>query len=137
MAKHPPVTVHARRRLFTLAAGLAVGVLAAGCSGQGSAAQTDADAPISIETTPTAIAVQNRAGLPLTDVTVGVLAYGGLEFTRTLTRIENSERRTVLMSDLRSRDGSPFNARLMRAKSVRLRASDAAGKQYEIELPMN
>jgi hypothetical protein len=117
---------------------IATAVLSTGCSEQGSAAeQPDANAPVLIEVSQAAIAVQNRAGNPLTDITVTVVAYGGIEFSKTLLRIESSERRQIPMGDFRSRDGSRYNVQLTRPKTVRLRASDVAGKRYEIEMPFN
>ena len=50
-------------------------------------------------------------------------------------RIENSAKRQILLSEFRSREGTPFNVRLARPKAVRLRARDTAGNSYDIESP--
>jgi hypothetical protein len=138
MATYSRCIFHDWAPLTITLAVIAAAVLAAGCSEQGSASQqADANAPVLIETSQTSIAVQNRAGLPLTDVSVTLVPSGGIEFGKTLPRIENSERREIPLGDFRSRDGSRYNFRSMRPKMVRLRASDVAGKRYEIEVPFN
>lgn len=112
-----------------------VAILAGGCSEQGSASQADANAPVTIDLSEGSLTVRNRAGLPLTDVTLGVVVYGGTEFARFFSRIESSEQRQVMLSDLTSRDGTRFNRTMMRPKSIRLRARDMTGKSYEVERP--
>jgi hypothetical protein len=79
------------------------------------------------------ITVENRAGMALSDVRVAVIAYNGLEFTTRFPRIENSQRREISFGELSGRDGTQFNPRFYRPKSVRLHASDVRGKEYEIE----
>ena len=79
------------------------------------------------------ITVENRAGMALSDVTVAVLAYNGLEFTTRFPRMENSQRRDISFTELSGRDGTQFNPRFAKPGSLRLRASDVAGKQSRIE----
>jgi hypothetical protein len=111
-------------------------VLAAGCASGGMPEPPPADAPIVVEVSPTMVTFQNKTGMPLTSVTVAILPYGpGGEFTRRLSRIENTIKRDVPLGEFRGRDGTPLNLRVTRPKSVRLEAEDATGKKYEVEVP--
>lgn len=129
-----------RRRL---AAVVSIGALAlasaslSGCAGEGSAQQASEDSPVLIEVNSTFITLQNRAGLPLTEVTVAVIPYSRTEFTRFLPRLESGEKRDVMMSELSSRDGTTFSPRVVKARSVRVTGVDVVGKQYEVEVPWN
>ena len=120
----------------TLAAVLVAVALASGCSNQGSAARASADAAIPLEVSPTMVTFQNKTGMPLMSVTLAILPYGpGGEFTRRLSRVENTIKRDVPLGEFRGRDGTPLNLRVTRPKSVRLKAEDATGKSYEVEVP--
>lgn len=107
-----------------------------GCSSQGSPERASADAAIPLEISSGGITFQNKTGAPLMSVTLAILPYGpGGEFTRRLSRIENTIKREVPLGDFRGRDGTPLNLRVTRPKSVRLKAEDATGKTYEVEVP--
>jgi hypothetical protein len=97
---------------------------------------TATDTPIVLEVSPTMVTFQNKTGLPLMSVTLAILPYGpGPEFTRRLSRIENTIKREVPLGEFRGRDGTPLNLRVTRPKSVKLQAEDATGKKYEVEVP--
>lgn len=113
----------------------ALAVLAAGCSEEGSAARVAEDAPVFVELSQTFVTLQNRSGLPLAEVSITIVPHGPTEFTRLLSRVENSGKRQVPLTEFRSRDGTPLNLRVVRPKSVRVRAQDVAGKSYELEVP--
>jgi hypothetical protein len=120
----------------TLAAFVVTAALTTGCSNQGSPERASADSPIALDVSPTMVTFQNKTGLPLMSVTLSILPYGpGGEFTRRLSRVENTIKREVPIGDFRGRDGTPLNLRVSRPKTVRLRAEDAAGKAYEMEVP--
>lgn len=106
-----------------------------GCSDAGSAETVSADAPLVIETSQAFVTFQNRTGLPLNEVEISILPYGPGEYRRRLTRIENTMKREVPLTQFQGRDGTPFNLRVTRPKAVRVKAQDAAGKSYEIEVP--
>jgi hypothetical protein len=117
-----------------LAAALIAGSVAStACSQQGSAEQLNA--PVLITTRQTVIAFQNRAGVPLNDIKLTVVAYGNTEFTRMLGRMDTEESREVNLNQLSSRDGTSFNARLSKPKLVRFTATDVNGKPVEFEVP--
>jgi hypothetical protein len=122
-------------RHLPVVAMFAVTVLAAGCSNQGSAERLPADAPVLLESSQTFVTFQNRAGLALTDVSIAIVPYARTEFTRLVSRVENLEKRQIPLNEFRSRDGTPFNLRAVRPKSLRVRARDATGKSYDVEVP--
>ena len=109
--------------------------LAAGCSERGSAEKLAEDAPLLVSTTSTAVAVLNRAGLPLTDVKMVIVPYGPVVFEKSIARLEATERREVALGEFRSGDGAALNLRFVKPKSVRVSARDVVGKSYEVELP--
>ena len=92
------------------------------------------NAPVLISTRQTVIALQNRAGVPLADIKLTVVAYGNTEFTRMLGRMETEESREVNLNQLSSRDGTSFNARLSKPKLVRFTATDVNGKPVDLEV---
>lgn len=131
-----PRPLHGRDlRWLAAVAVCAVTVLAAGCSGQGSAERAGADAPMRLEVSQGSVTFQNRSGQPLTDVSIVIVPYGPGEFTRLLSRVENTGKRQVPLNEFRGRDGTPFNSRVVRPKAVRVRAQDMSGKNYELEVP--
>lgn len=114
---------------------LLTGAVQGGCAEQGSAERLPADSPVFVETSQTGMTIENRAGLALTDVTIVIVPYGPLEFSTRFVRLEPQDKREIPVSQFRSRDGTTFNSRFHRPKSVRVRARDTAGKSYEIEVP--
>jgi len=112
---------------------LAAALAAASCSERGSAAQLNA--PVTITTRQTVITIANQAGSPINDIKIAVVAYGNTEFTKLLGRMDNAATREVALSELSSRDGTAFNARLSKPKLVRLSAIDLSGKPFDVEVP--
>jgi hypothetical protein len=110
-------------------------LLAAGCSEQGSAQRLPADSPILIEVSQGYVTVQNKAGLALSDVSISIVTYTPVDYSKRMPRMENMEKRQISLGDFHSPDGTPYNAGFIRAKSLRLRAKDTVGKSYEIEVP--
>lgn len=108
--------------------------LVSACSGGGSE-RVSADSPIVVEVSQNLVTFQNRTGLPLADVTISIVPYGPGEFTRRLSRIENTAKREVSVSEFRGRDGTPLNLRVTRPKSVKVHAEDQTGKAYDVEVP--
>ena len=134
--EHGDIVSYRRAVLAKTLALIPIAVLATGCSGSGSAAaQVDANAPVLLQVTQPYITVQNHAGMALSDVTVAVVSYGGVEFIKSFPRMENAQRREISFGEFSSRDGTSFNPRFTKAKAVRLRASDVVGKKYEVEAP--
>jgi hypothetical protein len=122
-----------RRSALMLSGVIFAALLAASCSAGGSAAQLNA--PVSITTKQTVITIANQAGTPINDIKIAVVAYGNTEFTKLLGRMDSAATREVALSELSSRDGTAFNARLSKPKLVRLTAIDLSGKTFDVEVP--
>lgn len=132
----PARSLHRRARLvLPVAVLLTAAALAAGCAEEGSAELVAADSPVLLEPSQSYVTLQNRAGLPLVDIRLAIVPYGSTEFTRVLTRIENTAKRQIPLNEFRSRDGTVFNLRVTRPKAVRVTAKDLNGKSYEAEVP--
>lgn len=126
-----------RRRVSSFVVVLVLATAAvSGCAGQGSAQAND-DSPVFIQLNSSFITVQNRAGLPLTEVKVAVVPYSRTEFTKFVPRLESGEKRDIMMGELSSRDGTVFSPRVVKAKAIRVTATDVVGKQYDVEVPWN
>lgn len=89
------------------------------------------DSPIWIETSQLAVTVENRAGVPLTDVSVALV--GSLTFTKTVPRIENAQSATLRINEFTSPDGTHLNLRADTPRTVRVTATDIGGKKYDVE----
>ena len=122
-----------RLSVLTAAALLLLSTATTGCSGSGAATQLE-NAPIAITPHNTLVSLQNNAGMPLTDVRLTVTAYGNVNFTKTLARLENAEAKEVGLNELTSQDGTTFNPRLSRPKAIKVKATDATGKQRDVEV---
>lgn len=111
-----------------------LGVLAVGCSEPGVTSQ-DANAPIKIEMTQMYITVRNHSGLSLNDVSVGIVPVGrSTVFNRFLGRLESSESRNIMLGEFVGRDGTPFNLRVVKPRSVELKGKDVKGQSYNVEV---
>jgi hypothetical protein len=136
-----PVTLR-RRPLATLVT-LAIGLLASGCSdaitrqGEAGAVGSSGTAPaaIAVSTAASLVTVENRAGLPLLDVTVTVKATNGLSFSKPIGRLEDSARREISLGEMRSGDGTTFNTMFHRPREIAVTATDLVGKKYDVTVP--
>jgi hypothetical protein len=105
------------------------------CSGSGRSAQ-DPNAPIRIETSQFSVVIENKVGMPLIDVDVAILPVGGATmFQKYAGRVENAAKREIALADFYGRDGTPFNLRVVRPKTVRVTAKDSTNKAYKVEVP--
>lgn len=131
---HPGVHSRRARRLLSATLTLVAPLVLVGCSEQGSAEQLDS--PVAVTMRNAIVLLENRAEQPLDNITLTVTPYGkNGAFSKALTRMERAERREVALADLTTADGTKFNPMLIRPRQIRLTATDAAGKQYEVELP--
>ena len=83
---------------------------------------------------PPVITVQNRTAEPLIDVSIAIKS-GMLTFTDRVSRLEANERRPIRQGDFTSRDGTSFNLRVARPKTIAVTAKNLDGKQFEVTLP--
>ena len=125
-----------RRRLHCISCGVfvgATGLALLACSSSGPPEQSS-NAPIVIQTSQLSVLIENKVGMPLTDVDVAITPIGGVvEYTKFVGRIESAEKRDVSLGAFSSRDGTPFNLRVVRPKTVRVTAKDLTDKAYKVE----
>jgi hypothetical protein len=125
-----------RRHLASLvtsliAAAATLGLVA--CSAEPPPAQAQ-DAPIAIRTSQLSIVVENKVGMPLTDVDVSIVPVGGAtEFKKFVGRMENAEKRDLSLGGFYGRDGTTFNLRVVRPRTVRVTGKDLNAKPYSVE----
>ncbi len=124
--------MHPRTRAAVILTSGALMLVLAGCGGGSVQAE---DAPIFVEVSPMYISVENRAGLALRDVQVKIVPYGGAtEFCMTAYRMANAEKKDFLLGDFRGKDGTPFNARVVKVKTVQVSGKDIDGNLVEVEV---
>jgi len=105
------------------------------CSESGSASQPSSG-PISVQVSQMFLTVKNDAGVPLNDVTVSIVPpTRSAVFTKYVGRFENSESRDIMLGDFSSRDGTPFNLRVVTPKSVEVKGTGVDGKTYDVSVP--
>ena len=109
-----------------------MGLALSACSRDREVVQASDDAPIRVETTQLFVTIENRAGGALLDISVAILPVGFPPFTRLISRLENAEKRDLSLSDFTSRDGTTFNLRLVRPKTVRVTATDLTLELEEV-----
>ena len=125
------------RRVFSVCSvlgALAPGVGLSGCS-QGSGSQAG-PAFINLQTGSLYLSVENRAGRPLLDVRIAFKPVGAApEFTKTIYRLEGSEKRDLSLGEFSENDGTTFNLRFVRPKEVDVTATDQLGTKYHMTTP--
>jgi hypothetical protein len=113
----------------------AIGLAVMACSSTGIPVQ-GANAAIGVQTSQLSIVVENKVGMPLTDVDVAILPIGGAtEFKKYIGRLENAEKRDVSLGDFYGRDGTPLSLRVVRPRTVRVTAKDLTNNPYKVEVP--
>jgi hypothetical protein len=119
------------RHLVSLLAVLAVGA----CGGVMPLEQPE-NAPLRIENTQMFITVENRSGLALREVTVQIVPVGrSTDFSIIVPRLENGDKRDFPLGNFRGRDGTPFNLRVVRPKSVKVSGTNINNQVIEAEVP--
>ena len=93
-----------------------------------------ADAPIVIQNSQMSIVIENKVGMPLTDVDVSIVPVGGAtEFKKFVGRMENAEKRDLSLGAFYGRDGTTFSLRVVRPRAVRVTGKDLNAKPYSVE----
>jgi hypothetical protein len=127
-----------RWSLAILSSAVVCGVVVAGapaCSSGGPAPQA-ADAAIRVQTSQMFVTIENKAGLPLIDVDVAILPMGNpTPFSKFVGRLESGQKRDVSLADFAGRDGTNFSLRVVRPKTVQVKAKDMVGKTYDVAVP--
>jgi len=109
----------------------------AACSGGGMSGQDQAqNGPIAIRTSQLSVVIENKVGMPLTDVDVSIVPVGGAtEFKKFVGRMESAEKRDLSLGAFYGRDGTTFNLRVVRPRAVRVTGKDLNAKAYSVEAP--
>lgn len=110
-------------------------VLLAGCARDREQVQAAENAAIGIETSQLFVTLENKAGVPLTDLDGPIVAVGSQRFTKRLDRLEDGQRQDVSLGDFSGRDGTTFNLRFNTPKSVEVKAIDLTSKKYDVVVP--
>ena len=96
----------------------------------------DQNAPIGIQNSQLSVVIENKVGMPLTDVDVVIVPVGGAtEFKKFVGRMENAEKRDLSLGGFYGRDGTTFNLRVVRPRAVRVTGKDLNAKAYSVEAP--
>jgi hypothetical protein len=102
----------------------------------GGVAEQPEDAPIRVNVAPTFISVENQTGAALSDIEVKIIPYGAAtEFRVMVYRMGNAEKRDFMLGDFRGKDGTPFNARVVRVKSVVVLGKNMDDEVVQVEVP--
>jgi hypothetical protein len=101
---------------------------AVGTSGEG--------AFVDVELTSFSLGVENRAGMTLNDVRIGITPFGGYTtFTKEIARLDVGQKREMTLSEFRGRDGTQFNLRVVRPKEISVTAVDMSGQKHDLVIP--
>ena len=124
-----------RVRLFLKIVMFGAAALAFGaCSGGAPVQAQDGNAVIGIQTSQLSIVIENKVGMPLTDVDVAIVPINGAtEFRKFVGRIENAEKKDIALGGFYGRDGTTFNLRIVKPRLVRVTGKDLNAKTYNVE----
>jgi hypothetical protein len=109
-------------------------VLGLAACGAGAPPAQAENAPIGIQNSQLSIVVENKVGMPLTDVDVAIVPVGGqTEFRKFVGRMENAEKRDLSLGAFYGSDGTTFSLRVVRPRAVRVTGKDLNAKPYSVE----
>ncbi len=114
--------------------GMFAALVIAGCAGDEIVAPVDS--PVTIEVSQRYLTVRNVAGLPLTNVTIGIKP-GGVrpEYKMSLRRLGSGEEMDIPFQEFRGIDRNPLNLQVVNPRSVHITGTDLYGKAHDVELP--
>lgn len=120
--------------LLSLAA-LPIAACTSGDTAEAGAVGTTASDPLLVTFSGAYVTVENRSGAPIVDGELHVVPRGVMPpFRARLPRLENSQRLEVPYGQFYSRDGTPFRYGVTRTRTLRITATDVAGKKFEQEV---
>ena len=113
-----------------------------GCSSstraEAGAVGTAGSSAIGVVFTPTYITIENHSGVPLVEGEVTIVPSGLMPpFHAPLPRVESNGKQDMLFNAFRGSDGTSFRRGVIRARRVRVTATDFNGKKYQQEVPFN
>lgn len=114
--------------------GMFAALVIAGCAGDEIVAPVDS--PVTIEISERSLTVRNVAGLPLTNVTIGIKP-GGVrpEYKTNLRRLGSGQEMDIQFQEFRGIDRNPLNLQIVTPRSVHITGTDLNGKVHDVELP--
>jgi hypothetical protein len=93
---------------------------------------------IGVSFAPTYLTIENHSGAPLVEGELTIVPSGLMPpFHTPLPRVESKGKVDVLLSNFRGNDGTSFRRGVIRARRVRISATDINGKKYQQEVPFN
>ena len=121
---------------------LVLAPLVAGCSSgenaEAGAVGTSAAGPFGISVSSTYLTIENRAGVPIVDARIEITPRGVRPpFSTTVARIEGSAKHDVPFNQFRSKDGTPFQRGTVRARTLKITATDISGNVVTHEMPFD
>ena len=129
----------ARSAAFTLLAACSL----AGCSSStraeaGAVGPVGGSSAIGVSFATTYLTIENHSGVPLIEGEVTIVPSGLMPpFHAPLPRVESSGKQDLVFSAFRGTDGTSFRRGVIRARRVRITATDINGKKYQQEVPFN
>lgn len=106
-----------------------------GCAAGEAESVAAADVPFEVTVSELSVTVFNQMSRPLTEVKVTIIPAGALRYSSTAPRIEPRSRRAFNTRDFRAHEGSPFDLRVARPRSVLVTAVDDEGKEHQLQVP--
>ena len=124
---------------FTLLAACSLAGCSSSTRAEAGAVGTDgASSAIGVAFTPTYVTIENHSGVPLVEGEVTIVPSGLMPpFHAPLPRVESNGKQDMLFSAFRGNDGTSFRRGVIRARRVRVTATDFNGKKYQQEVPFN
>jgi hypothetical protein len=122
------------QRFAWIVVGVLVTAVISGCSGGEIAAPVDS--PVAIEISQFALTVRNVAGLPLSNLTIGIKP-GGVrpEYKKSLQRLGNGQNQDIPYAEFRGVDRNALDLQSVNPRYVHITATDLEGKEYDVQLP--
>ena len=116
----------------------ALGILVLGMSGCRTMLPGDApeQALLRVEISRMFVTVENRSGFSLREVRIEIVPMARTtDFSIIVPRMENGEKRDFPLGNFRGRDGTPFNLRVVRPKSLKVSGTDINNRTVQVEVP--
>ena len=123
---------------FTLLAACSLAGCSSSTRAEAGAVGTTGSSAIGVSFAPTYITIENHSGVPLIEGEATIVPSGLMPpFHAPLSRVESNGKVDVLLSHFRGNDGTSFRRGVIRARRVRITATDINGKKYQQEVPFN
>lgn len=130
------MTMHTRSRRWLVSVVVCAAVVGASCGPAGASSGKVTGGPIELEITPFFVTVGNRSGTAVRNVKLEIFPAGRqMVFSATHFRLESNADKDFSFNDLRGSDGTPFNLRIHKPRTVRVTAEGIDGTSHELEMP--